>query len=155
MGSKSTKTTQTNEPPSWAKPMLTRAAKDAQALYEQGKGYNTYTGPTQAPLSDPTLSGMNSLLAATGYSGAPVSNQSINSLIPDLSALFEQVKNRNAAPAPQAQAPQQPQGRWIRNSDYNIDKGGDPLIWMPAESFTDNPNVFRGNWDPKSGGGLW
>jgi len=103
MGSKSTKTTQTNEPPKWARPMLERGAADALALYEQGKGYNTYTGPTQAPLSDPTLSGMNSLLAATGYSGAPVSNQSINSLIPDLSALFEQVKNRNSA-APQQQA---------------------------------------------------
>lgn len=100
--SKSTKTTQENKPPEWARPMLERGAKDALALYDQGIGYNTYTGPTQAPLSDPTLAGMNSLLAATGYSGSPISNASINALIPQIQMPQRQEARPTAAPQQQA-----------------------------------------------------
>ncbi|MDL2203518.1 hypothetical protein QQF51_12705 [Brucella intermedia] len=83
-------TKQTNEPPAWARPALEQAGKDALALYQSGSGYNTYTGPTMAPLSDVTLGGMNNLLAATGYTGAPVTNQSIMANVPDVNAIMQQ-----------------------------------------------------------------
>lgn len=96
---KSSKTTQTNEPPAWARPLLEKSASRALDIYDSGAGYNVYGGPTQAPLSDATLGGMNSLLAATGYQGAPVSNEGINSLIPtaEIQAMIQQAAARNAA----------------------------------------------------------
>lgn len=97
-------TTQKNEPPAWARPALERAGKDALALYDAGAGYNTYTGPTMAPLSDVTLGGMNNLLAATGYTGAPVTNQSIMANVPDVSAIMQQA----LANKPKPQLAQQP-----------------------------------------------
>lgn len=104
MGGKSSKqeTTQTNEPPAWARPALERAGKDALALYNSGSGYNTYTGPTMAPLSDVTLGGMNNMLAATGYQGAPVTNQSIMANVPDVNAIMQQAMANK--PAPQQQS---------------------------------------------------
>lgn len=72
---KSSTTTQTNKPPEWSEPLLETAASDAMNLYNSGTGYNVYKGPTQAGFSDPSLSAMNSLMAATGYTGAPLSNQ--------------------------------------------------------------------------------
>ena len=90
MGSKKSETKQTNEPPAWARPLFQQAAGDAQALYDSKTGYNTYTGPTQAPLSDQTLGGMNNALAATGFTGSPVTNQSINSQIPDVFSIMQQ-----------------------------------------------------------------
>lgn len=98
-------TSQTNEPPAWAKPALQQAGKDALALYNSGSGYNTYTGPTMAPLSDVTLGGMNNMLAATGYQGAPVSNQSIMSQVPDVQAIMQQALANK--PKPVLQQPQQ------------------------------------------------
>lgn len=97
-------TTQTNAPPAWAKPALERAGKDALALYDSGSGYNTYTGPTMAPLSDVTLGGMNNMLAATGYQGGPVSNESIMSQVPDVNAIMQQVMANK--PKPVVQPPQ-------------------------------------------------
>lgn len=90
---------QTNEPPKWAKPALERAGHDALALYDSGSGYNTYTGPTQAGLSDVTLGGMNGILAATGFKGAPVSNQSINANIPNVQAIMQQALANKPQPA--------------------------------------------------------
>lgn len=90
MGSKSTKTTQENKPPAWAAPLFKQGASEAQRLYDAKTGYNTYTGPTQADLSAPTLSGMNNALAATGFTGAPVTNESINAGIPDVTAIMQQ-----------------------------------------------------------------
>lgn len=97
---KSTKqeTTQTNQPPKWAEPALQQAGKDALALYNSGSGYNTYTGPTTAPLSDVTLGGMNNMLAATGYQGAPVTNQSIMSQVPDVQAIMQQAMANKPQP---------------------------------------------------------
>ncbi len=90
MGSKKSETKQTNEPPKWAALLFKQAAGDAQSLYDSRIGYNTYTGPTQAPLSEQTLGGMNNALAATGFSGSPISNQSINSQIPDVFSIMQQ-----------------------------------------------------------------
>ncbi|CAN7494112.1 hypothetical protein LJR231_003460 [Phyllobacterium sp. LjRoot231] len=97
-------TTQKNEPPEWAKPALERAGQDALKLYDSGAGYNTYTGPTQAPLSDMTLGGMNNMLAATGYQGAPVSDQSINASVPNVQAIMQQALANK--PKPQLSQPQ-------------------------------------------------
>ncbi|PWL17393.1 hypothetical protein DKP76_11485 [Falsochrobactrum shanghaiense] len=113
MGSKSTKTTQENKPPAWAAPLFKQGASEAQRLYDTKTGYNTYTGPTQAALSAPTLSGMNSALAATGFTGAPISNESINAGIPDVMAIMQQAM----AGRQQPQAP--------------ANRGGD-LIWIDA-----------------------
>jgi hypothetical protein len=88
---KTTKTTQENRPPAWALPGLETAGRDALDLYNRRVGFDTYRGPTQADLSDVTLGGMNSLLAATGYQGGPVSNQSINANIPDVEAIMQQI----------------------------------------------------------------
>ena len=90
MGSKKTETRQENAPPKWAAPLFKQGASEAQRLYDTRTGYNTYTGPTQAGLSDPTLSGMNNALAATGFTGSPVSNESINAGIPDVMAIMQQ-----------------------------------------------------------------
>lgn len=92
-------TTQESKPPKWAQPLLERGAGDAMKLYEAGKGFNTYTGPTLAGLSAPTLSGMNNMLAATGYTGAPVSNQSINANIPNVQAIMQQALANKPKPA--------------------------------------------------------
>jgi hypothetical protein len=111
---KSTKSTQENKPPEWAEPLLRQAAGGAQDLYNQGVGYHAYTGPTQAPLSDATLSGMNSLLAATGYPGAPVSNATWQNTPESLQArnlLRQQATHKAAQPAAA------PQPLWYRNAD--------------------------------------
>lgn len=97
-GGQSSSTTQTNEPPAWARPLLTRAAGDALGLYDSGQGYNVYQGPTQAKMSDQTLGGMNSLLAATGYSGAPVQNQTPEQMFPDVMKLLAAQTGVNKPP---------------------------------------------------------
>ncbi|MFC0246405.1 hypothetical protein ACFOLL_04380 [Falsochrobactrum ovis] len=90
MGSKKTETRQENAPPKWAAPLFKQGAKEAQRLYDTKTGYNTYTGPTQAALSAPTLSGLNNALAATGFTGAPITNESINANIPDVMAIMQE-----------------------------------------------------------------
>ncbi len=105
--SKSTTSKQTNEPPAWAKPLLEKAASEGMRLYDSNIGYNTYTGPTQSPLSAQTLGGMNALNAATGGGGGPITNESINKLIPsaDIKAQIEAMKKRNMEQAQKPQAP--------------------------------------------------
>lgn len=63
MGS-STESTQTSEPPGWAKPLFTQSATEAQNLYNSGSGGNTYTGPTVSDLSGTTMGGVNALNTA-------------------------------------------------------------------------------------------
>ncbi|MGO4831301.1 hypothetical protein AB4144_03230 [Rhizobiaceae sp. 2RAB30] len=106
MGEKSSKTTQKNEPPEWSKPLFEKSAAEAMRLYDSGIGYNVYDGPTQAALSDQTLGGMNAMMAATGGGGAPITNESINKLIPsaDIQKQIDAMKQRNAQ---QAQKPAQ------------------------------------------------
>lgn len=115
---KSTTSKQTSEPPAWAKPLLTKAASEGMRLYDDGAGYNVYGGPSQAPLSDATLGGMNSLLAATGYGGPPITNQSIDALVPNIQPMIEAAAARNKAAL--AQRPAAPQQR----SRFPM-KGGD------------------------------
>ena len=97
-GGQQTSTQQTNEPPAWATPLLKRAAGDAMGLYDSGQGYNVYQGPTQAGMSDQSLGGMNALLAATGYTGAPVANQTPQQMFPDVMKLLAAQTNVNKPP---------------------------------------------------------
>jgi hypothetical protein len=62
--SKTSKTTQENNPPAWAQPLFSTSAKDAMNLYNSGSGGNTYTGSTVAPLSGTTMGGVNQLAQA-------------------------------------------------------------------------------------------
>lgn len=63
MGS-STSSTQTSEPPGWAKPLFKQSATEASNLYNSGVGGNTFTGPTVADLSGTTVGGINQLATA-------------------------------------------------------------------------------------------
>lgn len=103
MGAKAgptTNTTQTNAPPAWARPALEKAGQEAMRLFDSGKGFNTYTGPTRAGMSDPRLAGMNALLAATGYQGPPVSNQTVQGMVPDVNGIMQQRLAGKPQPAP-------------------------------------------------------
>lgn len=62
--SKESSTTQTNDPPSWAKPLFEQSASEANKLYSSGAGGNTWLGSTVAPLSDTTMTGVNQLAQA-------------------------------------------------------------------------------------------
>jgi hypothetical protein len=97
-GGQSTSTTQTNSPPEWARPLLELGASDAMKMYQSGEGYNVYRGPTQAQMSGQTLGGMNSLLAATGYTGAPVQNQTPQQMFPGVMKLLAAQTGVNKPP---------------------------------------------------------
>lgn len=102
MGAKpgpTTTTNQTNAPPEWARPALERAGQEAMRLFDSGSGFHTYTGPTQAGMSDPRLAGMNALLQATGYQGAPVSNQTVQGMVPDVNSIMQQRLANNLQPS--------------------------------------------------------
>jgi hypothetical protein len=75
--STSQKSTQTNEPPKWAKPMFEKSAAEAQRLYNEGSGYNVYQGPTQAQFSDQRLEGLNNAMKMTGSQSGPITNESV------------------------------------------------------------------------------
>lgn len=62
--SKTSKTTQENNPPAWAQPLFTQSATDANKLYSSGQGGNTFQGSTVAPLSGTTMQGVNQLASA-------------------------------------------------------------------------------------------
>ncbi len=89
---------------------MREVGEQALNLYKSGKGYNVYTGPTQADLSSQTLQGMNGIMAATGGSApgaAPITNASINANIPTAKVkdLIAKIAAKNAAsqaPAPVA-----------------------------------------------------
>ncbi|WP_273754497.1 MULTISPECIES: tail fiber domain-containing protein [unclassified Bartonella] len=54
-------TTQTNEPPAWAKGIFEHAAQDAMTFYNQGSGKSVYDGQRVAGLSDQTKNAINGL----------------------------------------------------------------------------------------------
>jgi hypothetical protein len=131
--SKSTKSTQTNEPPAWAKPLLQKGASEGMRLYDEKSGYNVYTGPTQAQFSPQTLGGMNRMMAATGGGGAgPITNEGVfnNPQIQQVRQFIEQM---------QAQQPQQPQqqaaGSGVPGWVETWERSGSPIEKMYAEQW--------------------
>jgi hypothetical protein len=105
MGAKAgptTTATQTSAPPAWARPALEKAGQEAMRLFDSGQGFNTYTGPTRAGMSDPRLAGMNALLAATGYQGPPVSNQTVQGMVHDVNSIMQAKLANKPQPAPVA-----------------------------------------------------
>lgn len=74
MGSKSTTTKQTNEPPKWAKPLFEQSASEASRLYSSGAGFQPYQGQTLADQSGATQAGQNMLLGAAGIGQDQVGN---------------------------------------------------------------------------------
>lgn len=60
-GKSKSNSTQTSEPPSWAKPLFTTSAKDALDLYNSGKGGNVYQGDRVANLSATTTGAVGKL----------------------------------------------------------------------------------------------
>jgi hypothetical protein len=101
-GSQTQKTSQTNEPPAWAKPLLTQAASSAQNLFNSGQGYNVYRGPTQADMSPEKLQALNNMMKMTGGNPAgPITNErmtgSQNSQIQQVQALINQQQQQRAA----------------------------------------------------------
>lgn len=105
MGSKESKQTVENNPPKWAEPLLKEGANAAMGLYNSGKGYNVYDGPTQAQFSPTTLQGMNALLTATG-GGQPITNESVfnTPAIQQARQAISDVAAKNAAAPMQSKA---------------------------------------------------
>lgn len=60
MSSPKTTTTEA-KPPKWATPLFEQSAKEAQGLYNSGKGGNVYQGDTTAGLGSTTMGGINGL----------------------------------------------------------------------------------------------
>lgn len=50
--SKSTTSTQKNEPPKWAEPLFKKSASEAMDLYKSGEGFNVYKGDRVADFTD-------------------------------------------------------------------------------------------------------
>lgn len=67
--------TQTSEPPSWAKPLFTQSAKDAQSLYNSGQGGNVYQGDRVADLSGTTSGAVNGLSNAANMYNSDAVNK--------------------------------------------------------------------------------
>lgn len=162
MGKSTTqKTEQTNKPPEWAEPLLRKGAGEAMNLYDSGAGYNVYNGPTQAGFSAPTLGGMNAALAATGYSGAPVSNatwQNSPELAQVQKLLTQQAAAKAQAAAAKPAAPAQTQPLWYQNADgmYVQAKAMSPEDVQKANKQTQYNNIrqntqFRGGRGGYSG----
>lgn len=61
MGGGTTTTKTDNEPPSWAKPLFTLSADEAQKLYDSNSGFNTWKGPVTTNFSKDTLGGLSAL----------------------------------------------------------------------------------------------
>lgn len=123
-GSQTQKTSQTNEPPSWAKPLFTQAASDAQRLYNDKSGYNVYTGPTQANFSPQRLEGLNRAMTMTGSRSPAITNESIYNTdqIGQIRAMIKQQQDARAqqaaAAAQAAQQRQAPQGQNPQSGAY-------------------------------------
>lgn len=106
-GSTKQSSTQTSEPPAWAKPLLQKAAGAAMNLYDTGQGYNVYRGPTQAQFSDPRLEGLNRAMMMSGSTGPKITNESVfnNPAIQQARAQIDaQMQQQAAAKAAQAAA---------------------------------------------------
>jgi hypothetical protein len=127
-GGQSTSTTQTNSPPEWARPLLELGAADAMKMYQSGEGYNVYRGPTQAQMSGQTLGGMNSLLAATGYTGAPVQNQTPQQMFPEVMKMLAAQIAGGKKSASNGADPLMSSGGKYGSSQYG--SGANRFTWM-------------------------
>lgn len=163
MGSKSTKQTTENKPPEWAEPLLKQGAGAAMDLYNSGKGYNVYDGPTQAQFSPTSLQGMNALLAATG-GGAPITNEGVFNTpqIQQAQQAISAVQAKNAAAKPAAQAGP---GVWIQQQGGERRQGGREGSNAPVMYYVNTVTGERSDKPPQayldqqrkaqSGGNLW
>lgn len=83
--SKTTKSVSENKPPEWAKPLFEESADEAMRLYNQNKGFSTYTGDRVADLTNRQTDAINQMYAA----GRNPNNPAINAAtmrVNDLSA---------------------------------------------------------------------
>lgn len=71
-GETSKQTTQTSEPPSWAKPLFKQSARDASTLYNSDSGFHVYDGSSIAPQSAQTQTALTNIgnTSGTGVSTA-------------------------------------------------------------------------------------
>lgn len=90
-------------------------------------------------LTDPSKGG-SSLSQAFMQSGAPQQKSPLPTITQPQQQSLPQIA-QPATPKPQQQAPvmgsfapQQPQGNWVRSSDYIIDQGGSPFRWVPDKN---------------------
>ncbi|MEN5279013.1 tail fiber domain-containing protein [Brucella sp. TWI432] len=74
-GSNKQSSTQTSEPPSWAKPLFTTSAKDALNLYNSGQGGNVYQGQRVTDLNGTTTGAVNKLTGAAGMYNSDAVNK--------------------------------------------------------------------------------
>lgn len=122
MGSKSSTQKTENNPPEWSKPLLEKGAAEAMKLYDSGRGYGIYDGPTQSQFSPTSLQGMNALLAATG-GGAPITNEGVFNTpqIQQARQAISSVQAKNAAAQPAAAAGP---GVWLKQQGGERRYGG-------------------------------
>ena len=64
MGSKDSKQTTENKPPSWSVPLFEQSASEAQKIYDSGAGGNVYEGKTVADLGQTTQAGIKGVQGA-------------------------------------------------------------------------------------------
>lgn len=77
MGGQTTQnTTQTAEPPAWAKPHLENIASQAQSLYNSGKGFDYYPGSTVTPMSSQSQAGLQGMEAYASQPNSLLGNMS-------------------------------------------------------------------------------
>ncbi|QAZ46762.1 hypothetical protein C1M53_31405 [Mesorhizobium sp. Pch-S] len=163
MGSKSSTQKTESNPPKYALPVMERGAQDALALYNSGKGYNVYDGPTQAQFSPTSLQGMNALLAATG-GGAPITNEGVFNTpqIQQAQQAIAAVKAKNAAAQP---APASGPGVWLQQQGGERRQGGREGSNVPVMYYINTVTGERSDKPPQayidqqrkaqSGGNLW
>lgn len=162
--SKSSTTTQENNPPDWAEPLLKTGAADALSLYNADSGYHAYTGPTQAGLSDVTLGAMNNALKATGYTGPAVTNETWqnNSAVQDAKKMLEDmIAQKSSQQTQTTQQTTSAEPSWVSQFEDSTDRWkqnaaqryrglqeADPSNWMLQEG----PETFGWNSDQ---GSVW
>ena len=116
------RSSQTNEPPAWAKPLLEKVASEAMGMYNSGQGYNVYRGPTQANFSPQRLEGLNRAMMMTGSTGPKITNESIfqTDQVKQIQGMIGQqqvAEEQRARPQPQPQPrPRQPR-RKLRSTE--------------------------------------
>lgn len=136
-GSQSQKSSQTVQPPDWAKPLLQKAAGAAMSLYDQGSGFNPYRGPTVADFSPEKIAALNNMLKMTG-SGQQVSNAAMtgdqNTQVQQARALIQQqMAQQQAARAAAAAAAASPAGRYAPRPQQ-------PQMFIRDPAATGGPN---------------
>jgi hypothetical protein len=132
-GSTTQKSSQTNNPPAWALPILQKVGSEALNLYNSGRGYNVYRGPTVAEFAPQKLEALNRILTMTG-GGTPVTNEAIfgsqNPQVAQAKALIAQQQQADQAwraqqAAAAAAAAAKPVIQSRRSEPYVGMRGGD------------------------------